>query len=215
MEKLKVGLYAVAAYLVLIIVFSIASPRRGASQGTETTPVFVTNKAGQEIPISAPNPIPVSSPSPLSVVGKVQAEISAPVSINPEANEVCVTDCNAQNAFNVADQVEALSGGRFDFTVLSFRVPDGKILVIETVSGSTIGIDGGNVVFRLDIENEVLYQTFPFKADFVGHRKHVATQQLKAYAGPGQVVALRTYRENRGSQTFSHMTLSGYLVDAH
>lgn len=205
MKKLKVGIYAAGAYLVLIIVFSVTTARRGAGQDDpKPTQVIVANKVEQSVPVIVQNT--------LQVAGKVQAEIPHPIEISPAGNEVCATDCNALSAV----QREGFSGFSGNAAnPLSYTVPAGRRLVIETVSGrAALGSEesGWFEVVSIVDGNEASYH---FQAAEFGNN-WVATQPLRIYADGGTVVRLVCHR--RGPRTITTgvwMSFAGYLVDDH
>ncbi len=200
MKKLKVGLYAAATYVALIIVFSITTPRRGDSQQPppQSIPVHVTNTKDQPVPVA--------------VQGPVEARVSNPIAIDPEANEVCASDCNAKNAVHIR-------GANILTHPLSYEVPEGKRLVIETVSGSATTGRSDTVHFQVRIgvalEDRLFEVNIPAERGVVlpGITHWVATQPMKIYAGGGTTV--NGFVRSSGDLRSASMFIAGYLVDDH
>ncbi len=224
MKRIKQASITCVCLLALLGVITLTTPQvsygvsGGAASGPEK-PVVVVNTAAEPVPVTG-----------TIAGGTVQAQQGGTWNVgitgtptflvgNASSEPLPTRDMDhpARQPFQrfLVDEIddgELNAGDR-----ISFAVPADKRLVIEYVSfigvmptGQKLRVrfdvqSGGGANHHLTVSNEGTFQG--------GTEDHKASQQMRAYAGPGTTVYIRVARNIASGRGSFNVSVSGYLVD--
>jgi hypothetical protein len=113
--------------------------------------------------------------------------------------------------------VVSLDPGEFSETV-SFTVPVGKRLVVETASANAAVPSGQKVTVNVATTGGGLsgraWLALAAQGAVSGLDRHTTTQPMRMYADPGTAVAFQAVRSDAASTATLNFSVAGYLVDA-
>ena len=224
MQKSKYPLFAACAYLALVGPLVVTMSRSGQAQsvppaGASNKDVRVINTPAEAVPVSVVSlPAVQVSSLPAVLVGNGPGNpVPVRVSDLPEVLIVRDADHPARQPFGFHDILVLENDDLVDQA--TFIVPEGKRLVIETITGSLnvpfaqlpsvslhTRLNGVQVDYRLPL---TFFARYPLPVVDVYQFLH----NLRIYADPGSEVRLSASRNGAGSQMSGLVSFSGHYVD--
>jgi hypothetical protein len=215
--------------MVLVLLLSICSTSSHSTAfAADTSPsVTVANTGKNPVPVNgnvnvtntAQNPVPVTGSvtvnQPVQSVINNSAKNPVPVTITNPA--ITTTDSNRAAHTPYAKAVAMTM--TTDIGNSTFTVPNGKLLVVQTISAGAAVHPGVNILLFVTTvcRGAMTVTHLPMLSQgsgFTGTDGFAMCQALTIFADPGSTVTVSLHTTNALWPWYLDVSLSGYLVDA-
>jgi hypothetical protein len=205
-RKMTIIFFRQLTFVVLAAAFVVAAHVTGLGQSTKPSPspvnVTVVNTPAQPVPVTGTVNVGNLGSSPLPVSGVVGVE-------NATGSSLLTRNVDGPTRQRVFHSFYANDPG--------YRVPDGKLLVIDYISGIVVKAQTDSApmmeVNDSNVPSRFYYLPPNSWNDLFGSRRWVWGTQTQIFFPAGSYVSVHELSELTGSQGVALFTYHGYLVD--